>query len=263
MSSDSPKKSLGQHWLSDVASLTSICDSASIKQGDVVLEIGPGTGELTAQLITRGAEVIALEIDNELIVKLRQRFAQYPSSIVVIEQGDIRTYDFGTLSVDYKIVANIPYYLTSHLLRLLSETPNSPSTAVLLIQKEVARRVVARPGEMSLLSVSVQYYFEPSLGPVVPAKLFTPPPKVDSQVLILHRHAQPLFKGVNEKEFFRIVKAGYSARRKKLRSSLSGGLHISKPEAEVLLKRAGIDPSRRAQELSITDWHNLYLSAGK
>jgi len=130
--------------------------------------------------------------------------------------------------------------------------------AVLLVQKEVAERVVAQPGGMSVLSVTAQFYWQASLGRVVPADLFTPPPKVDSQILILTRHAQPLFDTVTPKDFFRVVKAGFGERRKKLRSSLSGGLRISKPEAETLLTQARIDPNLRAQALSLTDWYRLY-----
>lgn len=251
-----PEKSLGQHWLNDQASLKAICGAAKLNKNDTVLEIGPGTGLLTRELVQQTRQVIAVEKDAKLANKLA--LDKTATNLQVI-RGDILHFDLTKLPKGYKIVANIPYYLTNHLLRLLSETNSPPSMAVLLVQKEVAERVAAQPGAMSVLSVSVQLYYEVSLGQVVPAKLFTPPPKVDSQILILSRREAPVFS-VEPPAFFKIVKAGFSARRKKLRSSLSGGLGISKQKAEELLQNAGIDSNLRAQELSLTDWHKLSLS---
>ncbi len=252
------KKSLGQNWLHDTAALEAMCDAAGVGPEDLVIEVGPGLGTLTEKLLERGAEVWALEYDESLIPDLEKKFASYDSARFHVEHADILQYDFNNPSPGYKVVANIPYYLTSNLLRRLCEADNHFSVAALLVQKEVAERVAADPGDMSLLSVSVQFYAEVSLGQVVPAELFTPVPKVDSQILILRYREQPLFPGVDTKKFFRIVKAGFSERRKKLRSSLSGGLGISKQEAEDLLHKSGIDPNLRAQELSLGDWHNLY-----
>ena len=155
-------------------------------------------------------------------------------------------------------MANIPYYLTSNLLRVLSESPNPPAVIALLIQKEVAERVAAEPGDMSILSVTTQYYYQASLDMIVPAELFTPPPKVDSQIIKLVRRATPLFGDLDVPQYFRLVKAGFAQRRKKLRSSLSAGLHIEKSEVEKLLDQAGIDPNARPQELSLEQWHALY-----
>ena len=248
------KKSLGQHWLEDKASLEAMCDAAEVITGDNILEVGPGRGSLTTSLLEHGAKVIAVELDERLAQDLTERFKDRS---LILNMLSILDFDFSTLPADYKIVANIPYYLTSHLLRQLSETPNQPSVAVLLVQKEVAERVVAAPGDMSILSVAVQFYYEVSVGQVVPAKLFTPPPKVDSQILILKKRERPLFADVDTEKFFRLVKAGFSERRKKLRSSLSGGLGISKQEAENLLQKANIDPNLRPQELSLADWHRL------
>lgn len=250
-----PKKSLGQHWLDDPASLQAMCDAAEITAEDTVLEIGPGLGTLTELLVDRAREVVAVEFDERLARELPGRV---PSASLTVKNQDILSFDYTSLPVDYKVVANIPYYLTSNLIRVLSETPNQPSVAVLLIQKEVAQRVDARPGDMSLLSVTAQYYWQTGVGPIVPAELFTPPPKVDSQILILQRHPKPLFTDVDTTKFFRLVKAGFNERRKMLRSSLSGGLHISKADVEVLLANAGIDPNLRAQALSLEDWHKLY-----
>lgn len=256
MAAPIPKKSLGQHWLHDIDSLEAMADIAEVSAGDTVLEIGPGLGTLTRELLARDAKVMAVEFDHDLAVALPARIQH--ENLQVIEH-DILTFDFTQLPARYKVAANIPYYLTSNLLRVMCESPNPFSTAALLIQKEVAERVVAKPGDMSMLSVSVQFYCEAILGVEVPAELFTPPPKVDSQILGLRYRAEPLFPDVDTKQFFRLVKAGFSERRKKLRSSLSGGLHISKPEAEALLNAAGIDPNLRAQALSLEQWHALYI----
>ncbi len=254
-----PNKQLGQHWLHEEQSLNSMCHAAEVGPDDLVLEVGPGLGTLTEKLLGIGAEVWALEFDEGLIPGLKNKFAKYDK--FHIEHVDILKYDFNKPKPGYKVVANIPYYLTSNLLRKMCEAENNFSKAALLVQKEVAERVCAGPGEMSLLSVSVQYYCEASLGDIVPAELFTPPPKVDSQILKLTYRQQPLFSDVDSGKFFRLVKAGFSERRKMLRSSLSGGLGISKVDAEELLDNAGIDSRLRAQSLSLEDWYKLYLQA--
>lgn len=249
------KKSLGQHWLHDMATLEAM--AADVVDGDIVVEIGPGTGTLTEVLLAKGARVIAIEKDESLLPSLRAKFGQ--DDFELISQS-ILEYDLTTLPPDYKVVANIPYYLTSNLIRNLSESTNPPSQAVLLVQKEVAQRVAAAPGQMSILSITAQYYWEVELGPLVPARLFTPPPKVDSQILILKRRKTPLYTDVDTKQFFRLVKAGFGERRKTLGNSLSGGLRLSKDEVRALLEASGIDASLRAQALSINDWHNIYTN---
>ena len=170
---------------------------------------------------------------------------------------DILQFDLTKLPKGYKVVANIPYYLTSKLIRDLCESANPFSQAALLVQKEVAERVAAEPGALSILGVSTQFFCSVGLGPVVPAELFTPPPKVDSQILMLD-YRGPRFSDVDTTKYFQLIKAGFSERRKKLRSSLSGGLHISKQAASDLLEHAAINPDARAQELSLDDWHGLY-----
>lgn len=249
------KKSLGQHWLHDQASLHAICNAAELQPSDTVLEVGPGLGTLTALLAKKAKQVTAVELDKKLALALPSRVAVPNLSIV---NQDILTFDFSTLPKGYKVVANIPYYLTSHLIRVLSDTTNPPERMVLLVQKEVAMRVAAEPNKMSLLAVTAQYYHEVSLGPVVPARLFMPPPKVDSQVLILRRRSEPAYPDVDPAAFFRIVKAGFSQRRKTLLNSLSGGLHLSKEATTKLLQQAGIDPNARAQALSLGQWYSLY-----
>ena len=251
------KKELGQHWLHDVASLSAMADGVAATADDSVLEVGPGLGTLTQVLIDRGAHVAAVEFDHDLAVGLPARVQS--DNLTVIEH-DILTFDLTSLPPHFKVAANIPYYLTSKLMRVLCESSNPFSRAALLVQKEVAERIAAPAGAMSMLSVSVQYYCEVSLGKVVPAELFTPPPKVDSQIVLLRYRTEPLFADVDTKLFFRIVKAGFSNRRKKLRSSLSAGLAVSKPVVEQLLVTAAVDPNKRAQELSLEQWYAIYRS---
>lgn len=250
----SPKKSLGQHWLRDREILTYIADCANLKPEDTVLEIGPGLGTLTSELLRRTHKVIAVEFDADLARKLP---GQFPGKNLEVVQSDILAFDLSQLPSDYKVVANVPYYITSKIVQLLMTAENKPSVAVLLVQKEVAERLAAKPGAMSILAVSAQVYADVSLGPVVPAELFTPPPKVDSQVVILRTRSEALVPAIMEKEFFRIVKAGFSAKRKKLRSSLSGGLNVSKDEVEQWLTRAALSPDQRAESLSVVDWRRL------
>lgn len=250
-----PKKSLGQHWLYDKAALDAVAAAADIGAEDTVLEIGPGLGTLTAVLAGKARKVVAVELDDELAAQLANRVK---ADNLEVLRADILKFDLTSLPTGYKVVANIPYYLTSHLLRALSESANPPSVMALLVQKEVARRINAAPGQMSLLAVSVQLYYKPELGPEVPARLFTPPPKVDSQIITLRRRPSPLFTGLDTQAFFRVVKAGFSERRKKLRSSLSGGLNISKADADELLDKSGISGDLRAQELNLEDWYKIY-----
>lgn len=257
----SPKKSLGQHWLYDTNVLHSIAESAELDAGDTVLEIGPGLGTLTEILLTFDVDVTAVELDKDLYQQLANEAGSFYSqdrSRLTLVNEDILRFDLTKMPKDYKVVANIPYYLTSHLIRVLSESANPPEVAVLLIQKEVAERVCAKPGAMSVLAATAQYFWDARLGELVPARLFTPPPKVDSQVLILKRRAVLPFE-VDRKQFFRIVKIGFSNKRKVLHNSLSAGLHISKEEAKALLKQAGINETARPQELSLDSWYSLYL----
>lgn len=247
-------KSLGQHWLQDEFCLDAMWEAAEITPADTVLEIGPGPGTLTEKLVKQAKQVIAVEFDKQLAADLPGRV---PADNLTVVQQDILSFDLTSLPPEYKVVANIPYYLTSNLLRVLCESPNHFSKAAILIQKEVAERVCAQPGAMSLLSVSVQFYCEATLGEVVPAYLFTPPPKVDSQILELSYRRQPLFPGIDTKLFFKVVKAGFAQRRKTLLNSLSNGLNMSREEAVVLLHKAGIDPGVRAQTLDLVAWHRL------
>lgn len=249
-----PNKSLGQHWLRDRLTLEHIADCADVTVDDTVLEIGPGLGTLTSELLRRAKKVVAVEFDAELARKLP---GQFPGKNLDVVQSDILSFDLSDLPVGYKVVANVPYYITSKIVQLLMTANNKPSVAVLLVQKEVAERLAAQPGDMSILAVSAQLFAEVSLGDVVPAELFTPPPKVDSQVVILKTRQQPFLTDVTEKDFFRVVKAGFAAKRKKLRSSLAGGLGVSKDLAVQYLQAAGLDPDYRAEDLSLEQWLDL------
>lgn len=249
-----PKKELGQHWLKDPGVLVEIADAAALTADDTVLEIGPGQGTLTSRLLARAGRVTAVEFDAELARKLP---GQFPGKALTAVHEDILHFDLDTLPSGYKVVANVPYYITSKIIEKLMTAANKPRLAVLLVQKEVAQRIAAEPGEMSILAVATQVYAEAALGVLVPRHLFTPPPKVDSQVVVLRTRDRPLVGPEDEKAFFRMVKAGFVAKRKKLRSSIAAGLAISKPEAEQLLRRADIDPEQRAEDLGIDAWRRL------
>ena len=248
------KKSLGQHWLRDKLILSHIANLAQIDSKDTILEIGPGLGNLTSHLLRYANNVVAVEYDEDLALKLPN---QFPGKNLTVKNGDILSFNLNELPPNYKVVANVPYYITSKIIKLLLTAKNKPSLSVLLVQKEVAIRLAAKPGDMSILAISAQLFADVSLGDVVEAKYFTPPPKVDSQVVILKTKQESFLKNVTEKDFFKIVKAGFSSKRKKLRSSLSGGLDITKSEVENLLDSANIDPNMRAESLSMRDWETI------
>jgi 16S rRNA (adenine1518-N6/adenine1519-N6)-dimethyltransferase len=250
-----PKKSLGQHWLDDDDALGAMVDAVDVQDTDTVLEIGPGLGTLTKHLVGRAKDVVAVEFDRDLAGNLAKRVQN--ENLTVVHE-DILSFDFASVTAPYKVVANIPYYLTSNLIRVMSESTNPPEAAAILIQKEVAERVCAKPGDMSILSVTAQYYWEVSLGRMVEAELFTPPPKVDSQILIMKYRKEPLFEDVDSKQFFRLVKAGFSQKRKTLQNALSGGLSISKEQSKEMLDAADITINTRAQALPLDDWYALY-----
>ena len=249
-----PNKSLGQHWLHDRDALAAIADEAMLTKQDTILEIGPGLGTLTSELLRQAGNVTAVEFDADLARKLP---GQFPGTNLTVINEDILQFDLSSLPAGYKVVANVPYYITSKIVERLLTSSNKPSVAVLLVQKEVAERLAAEAGDMSILAISAQAYATVHMGAVVPAELFTPPPKVDSAVVVLRARETPLVSQDDERLFFRAVKAGFSARRKKLRSSLAGGLGISKDSTLEVLEQAEISPDQRAQDLSIQDWNCL------
>ena len=250
-------KGLGQNFLQDPLALESIVAAAEIRPTDSVLEIGPGLGSLTRYLAVAAKEVIAVELDANLISPLKTVLSPYQN--VQIIHGDILKLSPKDVipENDYLVVANIPYYITSAVIRHLLESESKPRRIVLTIQKEVAQRICARPGDMSLLALSVQVYGAPRIAAYIPAAAFFPAPKVDSAVLVVDIYATPLLKEGLLDTFFKLVKAGFSQKRKTLRNSLSSGLHISPINAAELLTRANIDPQRRAETLSIDEWERL------
>ncbi len=252
------KKELGQNWLKDRFMLSEIADEAALTADDTVLEIGPGLGTLTSELLRRAGRVVAVEFDEELARKLP---GQFPGTNLEVISHDILHFDLDTLPAGYVVVANVPYYITSKIIEKLMTARNKPSRVVILVQKEVAERIAAAPGDLSVLAVSAQVFAETRLGITVPREYFTPPPKVDSQVIVLETRDVPLVAPEDERAFFRVVKAGYAERRKKLRSSIAAGLAISKPAAEELLRHADIDPEKRAQDVTIAEWCRLARDA--
>jgi 16S rRNA (adenine1518-N6/adenine1519-N6)-dimethyltransferase len=261
-----PNKNLGQHWLKDQAILSQIVDAADVNKDDIVLEIGPGLGTLTSEILSHGVPVVAVEFDGNLAQNLQKNLAR---NLTVIH-ADFLRFDLGALPKSYKIIANIPYNITSPIIEKIVTAKNPPEIAVLLMQKEVAERVVATPGHLSVLAIRTQIFAEAELSIEVPPEKFTPPPEVDSQVLILRPRLTNLIaefcKQVNvddqtafTKTFWRVVQAGFSAKRKKLRSSLSGGLAMSKQDIEKVLTGVSVDPNLRAQDLSINQWLTIAL----
>lgn len=250
-------KSLGQNFLEDDFALESIVAAAEIQPTDTVLEIGPGLGSLTRYLAASAQEVLAVELDIKMLAPLKAVLASYENVNVI--HGDILKLSPQDLisKEDYLVVANIPYYITSAVIRHLLESDNKPRRIVLTIQKEVAERICATPGDMSLLALSVQVYGKPRIAEHIPASAFFPAPKVDSAVLCVDIYPSPQVDSDILDTFFKLIKAGFSQKRKTLRNSLSSGLHISTTESANLLTRANIDPQRRAETLSIQEWETL------
>ena len=249
--------SLGQNCLQDPIALEKITAAAGIRPTDSVLEIGPGLGSLTRYLAVSAQEVVAVELDDNLIPPLRTVIAPYANIRLI--HGDILKFSPAELvhQSGYLVVANIPYYITSAIIRHLLENEPKPRRIVLTIQKEVANRICAVPGDMSLLALSVQVYGEPRIAARIPAGAFFPAPKVDSAVLCLDVYPEPQIRRESLETFFKLIKAGFSQKRKTLRNSLSSGLRISPVEAADLLTQAGIDPQRRAETVSIPEWQRL------
>jgi 16S rRNA (adenine1518-N6/adenine1519-N6)-dimethyltransferase len=252
-----PDKSLGQNFLTDENILERIVQVAGITSNDLVLEIGAGLGHLTAILAQAARAVTAVELDERFIPILAERLDPY--SNIRLVQGDILQLDNTQLFLDdgYLVVANIPYYITSRIIRKLLETENKPREIILTIQHEVAQRVCAPSGKFSLLALSVRMYGTPRLEMRIPAGAFYPPPKVDSAVIKIELHKEPLLPDSQRENFFILAKAGFLHKRKTLRNSLSKGLGWSPDQTAEMLVSGGIDPSRRAETLTIPEWVEL------
>jgi len=260
-----PDKGLGQNFLTDATILERIAQAAELGPNDVVLEVGAGTGALTTYLARAAGQVIALEFDRRLKPILEDELSSFDNVSVV--QGDILALDPADLIGEvserseaslphYKVVANLPYYITSAILRHILEAQRRPDLMVVTVQREVAQRIVANPGDMSVLSVSVQFYGDPELLFSIKPGSFYPSPDVESAVVKIDVHATPPLRPDKIDGFFQIVRAGFSQRRKQLHNSLSAGLgeRISKHEAAARLDGADVDPRRRAQSLTVEEW---------
>ena len=255
-----PKKSLGQNFLIEPAGLSKVINAADLLAEDQVLEIGAGLGSLTYLLAQVAKSVTTVEIDRAMLPPLREALSGF-SNVRVVE-GDILDQNIDELVEDqnYVVVANIPYYISSAIIRHLMEASIRPKRVVLTVQKEVAERILARDGKMSLLSLSVQVFGKVSLGGVIPAGSFLPAPEVDSTVLKIELYPEPIIPLGLHDAFFKIAQAGFSQKRKTIRNSLSAGLHLSSDQVEELLQKSQIESKRRAETLSLSEWHRLTRS---
>jgi 16S rRNA (adenine1518-N6/adenine1519-N6)-dimethyltransferase len=266
-----PSKGLGQNFITDQAALDKIVAAAELTSDDIVLEVGAGLGTLTRRLARKAGHVVAVELDQRLMPVLQSVLPDLDN--VTLIQGDILALDPATLvnatsaqhpasSIQYKVVANLPYYITSAVLRHLLEASLKPQRLVLTVQREVAERIVAQPGQMSLLAVSVQFYGRPRrLFRIKPGSFF-PSPSIESAVVRVDLHATPPVRVEDTGVFFRVVRAGFAQRRKQLRNALAAGLGRSPGEVAAELTMAGVDPRRRAQTLSLEEWGRVTRALG-
>ena len=254
-----PQK-LGQHFLTDTAVVKSIIAAADLKPTDTVVEIGPGRGALTGELVSRAKRVLLVEYDADLADRLNEKYEQAPN--VRVLNADAR--EFGS-DLDpwlresaYKVVGNLPYYAANPIVRNFLESTRKPTSMIVMVQREVGRDITARPGDMSLLSVAVQVYAEAAHVIDVPPECFSPPPKVHSSVLKLTPTAEPRVRFESAADFFNLVRKGFKSPRKQLHNSLSDGLFIALQDARALVEETGFETSRRPATLSMDDWQVLY-----
>ncbi len=267
------RKGLAQHFLVDEEVLRRIVAAAGLSPADVVMEVGPGLGVLTRELAQQAGWVVAVELDDKLMTMLKETLAAFNN--VTIVNADILDVDPGALLAEqgsklppalstsrYKVVANLPYYITSPVLRHFLEATVKPEMMLIMVQKEVAESIVAKPGEMSILSISVQFYGKPSIISYVPAQSFYPAPQVDSAIVRIDLYPQPAV-AVETGGFFELVRAGFTAARKQLGNSLAQGLGQPKPEVLALLAEAHIEPKRRAETLTLDEWARLWQALSR
>ena len=252
------RKGLGQHFLIDEEVLQLITSAAELSPTDIVMEVGPGLGVLTRELARQAGRVIAIELDGRLADILKQTLASFNN--IAILNKDILDIDPQSLLEEqkvYKVVANLPYYITSLVLRHFLEASVKPQIMIVMVQREVAEAIVAEPGQRSVLSISVQFYGEPRIVNYVPAQSFYPAPKVDSAILRIDLYPRPAV-AVDEKSFFELVRAGFTASRKQIANSLAQSLRLPKAEVLSLLERSSIAPQRRAETLTLEEWAELW-----
>jgi 16S rRNA (adenine1518-N6/adenine1519-N6)-dimethyltransferase len=258
-----PSRSKGQNFLINEKIYDEIVEAAGINSEDTVLEVGPGLGFLTAKLAKVAKQVVSVELDDKLANFLQIGLDSNDVENVTIVNQDVLKFNPTDLPKNYKVVANLPYNITSIFLRTFLNQKNRPKSLVLMLQKEVAERLIAKPGEMSMLALSVQFFGDIEIVREVKAGNFWPEPKVDSAVIRL------IIKGDNhgdvslteEKAFFRLAKFGFSAKRKMLKNNIASGLKISNSDAEKLLMSVGLDKQIRAQDLSVDNWQKLFAAS--
>ena len=264
LSTRGARKSLGQHFLSDSRTAGRIIDAADLSPDDLVVEIGPGRGVLTRRLVDRVKRVVAIELDGELAAALPARLGS-PANLTCI-RADARDVDLAQLIAPetcYKVVANLPYYAANPIVRRLLETQPKPEVLVVMVQQEVAKNMVAQPGDMRILSVATQFYAKAKMVCTVPPKYFRPSPKVTSAVVRLDVLSEPAVQVASDEEFFQVVRAGFAAPRKQIRNSLSQGLGVEPTVAGQILDRASIDATRRPQTLDIPEWASIYRAVNE
>ena len=263
-----PNKSFGQNFLTDRNVLNQIVEAADIAPDDEVLEVGAGTGVLTRELAKKARRVVAVELERDVLAFLAKTTSHYPN-VEIVERNLLYLDPTEVFGADaYKLVANLPYYITAPTFRHFLESANPPRLMVVMVQQEVAERITAQPGDLSVLAISIQFYGQPRIVAHVPASAFYPAPKVDSAILrvdISPRYTEMLPTKAERDSFFRVVQAGFSEKRKQLHNSLTHGLHYKNEVVRSWLAEAGIDASRRAETLSIDDWLRLWrvIEAGK
>ena len=257
-----PSRRLGQNFLVDEKVLRKIIEAAELSKNDIVLEVGPGIGNLTVELAKSVKKVIAVEKDQDLVRILKELLDCWKVRNVRIVEGDIRKIENCKLKIEncYKVVANLPYYLTSPLIRKFLEASNAPKEMILMVQKEVAQRICAKPPKMSILAVSVQFYAKPEIISFVSKKSFWPQPKVDSAIIKIKPLINADKRLINADLFLKTVKTGFSQPRKQLANNLSNGLKMDKGKVKNWLLKNNIQPTQRAETLTIEDWLKLLKS---
>lgn len=264
-----PNHLLGQNFLLNHLILEKIVDAAEIKPGDEVMEIGSGIGNLTKLISEKAEFVLAVEMDERYFPILKDELGDHlqshtktpkSKSNVNLVFADVMRFNFQELlKPGYKVVANIPYYITGKIVEMLLAAQKKPSKIVLLMQKEVAERIIAPVGELSILAISVQLFAEPKLIDIVPKEDFYPAPKVDSAILVLDILEKPKYD-VDQKKFFKIVKAAFAGKRKQIHNTLKNNLKLSAEQISLILEKGKIDQKARPQELSLEQWYYLYQS---
>jgi 16S rRNA (adenine1518-N6/adenine1519-N6)-dimethyltransferase len=263
------RKGLGQHFLVNSGILNMITGAAELSPSDLVLEVGPGIGILTRELVGQAGWVIAVELDTRLAEMVKEtllpesNFSIINTDVLKVEPLELIQQEKGKFPaaiadpLNYKLVANIPYYITQPIIRHFCEAKLKPRIMVIMVQKEVAKNIIAQPGDLSLLAISVQYYGKPEIVGYVPARNFYPAPKVDSAILKITMYPKPPLIVTSEKSFFKIVRAGFCARRKQVANSLAQGLDIPKPEVLSLMEKTEVIPQKRPETLTLEEWAHL------